>query len=82
MTIRKGGASVDPRLEAWREPVRGGYLDPALFALPGIDQVRAVLDGTAPSCPLTHLIGLRLTESAPPSSLRSARETAYATLDP
>ncbi len=62
MVIPTGGTSVDPRLEAWREPVRGGYPDPALFALPGIDQVRASLDGRAPSCPLNHLVGMKLTE--------------------
>jgi uncharacterized protein (TIGR00369 family) len=62
MTIHKGGISVDPRLEAWREPVRGGYPDPALFSLPGIDQLRAMLDGRVPSCPLNHLVGTKLTE--------------------
>jgi uncharacterized protein (TIGR00369 family) len=49
-------------LEIWREPVRGGYPDPALFALPGIDQLRASLDGRTPSCPLNHLVGMKLTE--------------------
>jgi uncharacterized protein (TIGR00369 family) len=62
LTIRKADSDVDPRLEAWREPVRGGYPDPALFALPGIEQVRASLDGRAPSCPLNHLVGMKLTE--------------------
>jgi uncharacterized protein (TIGR00369 family) len=55
-------AEVDPRLEVWREPVRGGYPDPAEFALPGIDRVRASLDGRAPTPPLGHLVGTRLTE--------------------
>jgi uncharacterized protein (TIGR00369 family) len=53
---------VDPRLEIWREPVRGDYPDPALFALSGIDQLRASLDGRTPSCPLNHLVGMKLTE--------------------
>jgi uncharacterized protein (TIGR00369 family) len=62
MATEKGSTSVDPRLEAWREPVRGGYPDPALFALAGIDQLRASLAGRAPSCPLNHLVGTKLTE--------------------
>ncbi len=62
MAIRESRAGVDPRLEAWREPVRGGYPDPALFALPGIDQLRAMLDGRTPTCPLNHLVGMTLTE--------------------
>ncbi len=53
---------MDPGLEIWREPVRGGYPDPALFALPGIDQLQASLDGRTPSCPLNHLVGTTLTE--------------------
>ena len=60
--IGKSSFEVDPRLEAWREPVRGGYPDPALFALPGIDQLRAALDGRTPPSPLSHLVGMRLTE--------------------
>jgi uncharacterized protein (TIGR00369 family) len=53
---------VDAQLEAWREPVRGSYPDPGLFALPGIDQLRAMLAGKTPSCPLNHLVGLKLME--------------------
>lgn len=62
MTIHSGDTDIDPRLEAWREPVRGGYPDPALFALSGVDSLRAMLDGRAPSCPLEHLLGTKLTE--------------------
>jgi uncharacterized protein (TIGR00369 family) len=61
MADRSGDTHVDPRLEPWREPVRGGYPDPALFALPGIDQMRALLDGRAPSPPVNHLFGLKPT---------------------
>ena len=42
--------------------MRGGYPDPALFALPGIEQLRASLDGRAPRHPLSHLTGIKLTE--------------------
>jgi uncharacterized protein (TIGR00369 family) len=62
MAVHGRGTDVDPLLEAWREPVRGGYPDPALFALPGIDSLRAMLDGRAPSSPLEHLVGTKLTE--------------------
>jgi uncharacterized protein (TIGR00369 family) len=55
-------AEVDPRLEVWREPVRGGYPDPEESALTGIERVRASMDGRAPKPPLSHLVGTRLTE--------------------
>jgi len=58
----KGDPGVDPGLEIWREPVRGGYPDRALFALPGIEQLRAGLAGKTPLSPLSHLVGMRLTE--------------------
>ncbi len=58
----RGDPGVNPTVEIWREPVRGGYPDRALFALPGIDQLRASLAGKTPSCPLSHLVGMKLTE--------------------
>lgn len=65
MAVPSADGGIDPRLEAWREPVRGGYPDPAMSALPGIERLRAALDGKAPSCPLNHLVGTRLTEVGP-----------------
>ncbi|HEY8626127.1 MAG TPA: PaaI family thioesterase [Solirubrobacteraceae bacterium] len=44
----------------WREPVRGGYLDPAGLARPGSEQMRAMLEGRSPQPPLSRLTGLRL----------------------
>jgi class 3 adenylate cyclase len=44
------------------EPVRGGYPDPSIFSLPGIEQARAQLRGLVPRSPLSHLIGYRLTQ--------------------
>jgi uncharacterized protein (TIGR00369 family) len=44
----------------WREPVRGGHPDPALQALPGLEQLRHMLDGRTPHPPLSRLTGLRL----------------------
>ena len=44
------------------EPVRGRLPDPSFWSLPGIDQARARLRGIVPRSPLSHLIGLRLTQ--------------------
>jgi uncharacterized protein (TIGR00369 family) len=41
------------------EPVRGGFPDPALLALPGRERVRAMAQGYAPPPPIHHLFGLR-----------------------
>jgi uncharacterized protein (TIGR00369 family) len=62
MTDPMRGVQVDPQLEIWREPVRGGYPDPAMLGLPGIEQLRAFLDGRTRQSPLGRLTGLRLTE--------------------
>ena len=45
----------------WREPVRGGYLDPAELVLPGSEQLRGMLDGRSPQPPLSRLTGMRIT---------------------
>jgi len=47
----------------WLEPVRGAYPDLALFARPGIDQVRGFVNGTAPRPPISHLTGMLPTEA-------------------
>jgi class 3 adenylate cyclase len=44
------------------EPVRGGFPEPALYALPGIEQVRAYLGGLVPRPPLTRLTGATFTQ--------------------
>ncbi len=50
-----GGAS------SWmeQEPVRGGFPDPALLGLPGLQRLRAMAEGHAPPPPIHHLFGLR-----------------------
>jgi uncharacterized protein (TIGR00369 family) len=45
----------------WREPVRGGYVDPATLVLPGSEQLQAMLEGRSPQPPLSRLTGLRIT---------------------
>lgn len=57
------GAGDDPA--PWREPVRGGHFDTRLAALPGSEQMRAMLHGDAPQPPLSHLIGLRALAFSP-----------------
>jgi uncharacterized protein (TIGR00369 family) len=47
----------------WRQPAPEAYPDPSLFGLPGIDQLRAFLDGRAPTPPIGQLTGMRLTEA-------------------
>jgi uncharacterized protein (TIGR00369 family) len=55
-------ARIEPAI--WREPVRGGFADPRILGLSGMDQIRAYLDGAAPPPPPFHLMGLRPTEVA------------------
>jgi uncharacterized protein (TIGR00369 family) len=43
------------------EPPRGGYPDPSLLGLTGIEQLRAMLDGRVPYPPIHHLTGMRPT---------------------
>ena len=47
----------------WLEPARGGHLNPALLALPGIEQLRARLAGYQPRSPIAHLTGVQLIEA-------------------
>jgi uncharacterized protein (TIGR00369 family) len=54
---------IDPAI--WMEPVRGGYPDPRLFGLPGIEQMRAYFRGLAPAPPLSRLTGARPTHVGP-----------------
>lgn len=44
------------------EPARGGFPDPGFEALPGLERARAILRGLVPRSPLSHLVGLRLTQ--------------------
>jgi uncharacterized protein (TIGR00369 family) len=46
----------------WREPIHARYPDSALFGLPGVDQLRARLDGRAPAPPIHYLTGMEPTE--------------------
>ena len=47
-----------------REPVRGSVVYPGLAAVPGVEQVRALLDGRAPAPPVARLTGRRIVEAS------------------
>jgi uncharacterized protein (TIGR00369 family) len=49
--------------EIWQEPVRGAAADPAILALPGLEQLRSFLDGRAPAPPVARLTGRALAEA-------------------
>ncbi|HKY75007.1 MAG TPA: hotdog domain-containing protein, partial [Acidimicrobiia bacterium] len=44
------------------EPFRGGFPDPPFLSLPGLDQMRAYQRGLVLPSPVTHLVGIRLTQ--------------------
>ncbi len=48
--------------DPWQEPVRGGYADPAMLMLSGIDQLGEMLAGRTPQPPISRLTGMRLIE--------------------
>jgi len=54
---------IDPAI--WTEPVRGGYPDPRLFGLRGIEQMRAYFRGLGPAPPLSRLTGMLPTHVGP-----------------
>lgn len=54
------------------EPVRGGFPDPSFFSLPGIEQVRALQRGLTPRPPLSHLLGITLTQAGPGTATATA----------
>lgn len=54
---------LDPAI--WREPMRGGYPDPRLFGLSGLEQLRSYFRGFSIPPPLSYLIGAMLTEVEP-----------------
>ena len=55
--------TIEPAI--WSEPVRGGYPDPRIFGLPGLEQLRMYFRDAAPPPPLHHLTGLLPTHFGP-----------------
>jgi uncharacterized protein (TIGR00369 family) len=58
--MERRAVSVARRTEPWQEPVRGATADASLLELPGIDQLRAFVEGRAPAPPVARLTGRRL----------------------
>jgi uncharacterized protein (TIGR00369 family) len=54
---------IEPAI--WLESARGGFLDPRLFGLPGLEQLRSFYRGLALPPPLAHLTGMFITEVEP-----------------
>lgn len=48
------------RLDVWQEPAVGGVLNPAIFNLSGMDQIRAWDQGLIPAPPIARLTGFRI----------------------
>jgi uncharacterized protein (TIGR00369 family) len=53
------------------EPVRGGFPDPSFFSLPGLEQVRAAQRNLTPRPPISHLLGIALTQAGPGAATAS-----------
>jgi uncharacterized protein (TIGR00369 family) len=63
--------------DALREPVRGSVAYPALAALPGVEQLRAFLDGRAPAPPIARLTGRRIVDASFGSATYALRATDW-----
>jgi uncharacterized protein (TIGR00369 family) len=61
---RPAGARAETGAERppWREPVRGGFGDPAYFGLSGLEQLRAMLAGKVPRPPIGRLTGTHIVD--------------------
>lgn len=49
-------------MDAWREPVRGGYPDPQVFQQSGLEQLQRFLIDPGPRAPISILTGIDLEE--------------------
>ncbi len=54
---------IEPAI--WLEPARGGHLDPRLFGLSGLEQLRSFFAGLALPPPLAYLTGMIIAEVEP-----------------
>jgi uncharacterized protein (TIGR00369 family) len=63
--------------EVWREPPRGGLVDPRLFALPGLDQLRASIRMQGPIPPIARLTGIRFLDVGPGTSTFTMPATGW-----
>jgi uncharacterized protein (TIGR00369 family) len=65
------------RSDLLREPVRGGVAYPGLAALPGREQVEALLAGRAPAPPVARLTGRRIVAASHGSATCALRATDW-----
>lgn len=56
-----GGARMIA-IPPWQEPFRGGYPDPRMIGLPGLESLRIAISGYGVRPPISHLVGMALTE--------------------
>ncbi|MGH2691273.1 MAG: PaaI family thioesterase [Actinomycetota bacterium] len=54
---------IEPAI--WLEEARGGYPDPRLFGLPGLEQLRSYFKGFGVPPPIAYLTGMMITEVEP-----------------
>jgi hypothetical protein len=70
--------------EMWEESIRGEPLPAQLSGLPGADQLRLLLSGRVAPPPISHLVGMRLTEigvgttTFPPTTWRPSLRGGFA----
>jgi hypothetical protein len=50
--MSEAAAAVEESLPPWREPVRGGYTDAKALSLPGLEQLRGIVDGRSERPPI------------------------------
>jgi uncharacterized protein (TIGR00369 family) len=76
--VKKSATPTDPDpSHLSREPVRGSVVYPALAALPGVEQVRALLAGRAPAPPVARLTGRRILDASVGSVTCGLRATDW-----
>jgi uncharacterized protein (TIGR00369 family) len=61
----------------WEQPVWGGYFDPALFGLSGLEGLRAAIRGDSAIPPIHYLTGMRPTEAGKGTAAFSMPATGW-----
>ena len=75
--LRASRPTMTDRSDLLREPVRGGVAYPGLAALPGREQVEALLAGRAPAPPVARLTGRRIVAASHGSATCALRATDW-----
>ena len=53
---------MNAQIPPWQEPYRGGYPDPRMLGLPGLESLRVAVSGRGVRPPISYLVGMALTE--------------------